>query len=125
MSIVIVYLIYLWITVIHCVFTGATLYFFWGRRFLRRHKLVNSVIFGSCLAFLETYWIPLSGPLRLTVNTTDTLILEHFNIDRHTNIVHILRPHYFHALLWLLQGVFTEWICRKQYIKIINRKGGI
>lgn len=124
MSIIIVYLIYLWITVIHCIFTGATLYFFWGARMVRHHRLVNIAIFAVCLAFLETYWMPLSGPMQLTVSTTDTLIQRHFGIDRQTNIIGILRPRYFHVVLWLVQGVFTEWLCRRQYIRIVNRKGG-
>lgn len=124
MSIIIVYLIYLWITVIHCLFTGATLYFFAGKRLVRQSRLLNVIIFGTCLAFLETYWIPLSGPLHLTVSTADVFIQQHFGIDSNTNIINILRPHYFHVFLWLLQGVFTEWISRKQYMRILNSKGG-
>lgn len=122
MNVAIVYGLYIWVTVIHCIFVGATLYFFFGKKLIKNHIFINTLIIAACLAFLEIYWIPLATPLKLSIFTNDIMIQSHFNLASNTNILEVLRPQWTNILLWIIQGIFTNWLFKYTFQKQVKNK---
>lgn len=120
MSIVIVYLLYIWVALIHCVFVGATIYLFFGHFFIRQRRWVNVVVFLICLAFLEVYWIPIADILGLIIQTDDQELLDYFDIDPGENIVHLLRPKSMQWVIWMISGWIADSVGRFGYRKMLQ-----
>lgn len=102
MSIVIVYLLYIWVALIHCIFVGAV------------------GVFLICLAFLEVYWIPVAGTLGLIIHTSDQELLDYFDIDPEENIVPLLRPKSMQWVIWVISGWMADSVGRFGYKKMLQ-----
>jgi hypothetical protein len=115
-----VYLGYLWVSVIHTIFAGATLYLFWGRKIISWKPIWPIAILTLFLAFLEVYWIPCIGAMQLGVFTQDPGIQSHFGIDGNTNIAEILRPGITQVFIWIATGVASNYLGRWGYNRILR-----
>ena len=102
-KIVIVYLAYLWIGLLHSCFAGITLYSVWGRKITRLPKLVPIAILFIFLGLLEVYWIPIFSALDLGVFTDSPALHQHFNISEKTDIVQTLKPNVIMVSMWIFQ----------------------
>lgn len=113
-NVIVVYLAYLWVGLIHALFVGVTLYAFWGAWLKRQNQLIPIVIIFAILAFFELYWIPMFQTLGIEIFIKDQAILQHFGIDENTDIVSTLRPNWISYIFWIL----STWLS----YRIGNRK---
>lgn len=102
-EIIIVYLAYLWIGLLHSCFAGISLYALWGKQLQQLPKIVPISILFIFLALLEIYWIPVFSTLGLSVKTSSTELHQHFNITANTDIVKTLKPNLTMAIMWFFQ----------------------
>lgn len=102
-KIIIVYLAYLWVGLLHSCFAGITLYTIWGRKMKELPNFVPILILFVFLALLEVYWIPVFSTLGLSVHTSSSELHAHFNITAETNIVQTLRPNGLMIAMWFFQ----------------------
>ena len=102
-KIIIVYLAYLWVGLLHSSFAGITLYTIWGQKMKQLPNFVPILILFTFLALLELYWIPIFSSLGLSVHTSSPELHTHFNITANTDIVKTLRPNIIMVAMWFFQ----------------------
>lgn len=116
MGVLYVYLGYLWVVLIHALFAGVTLYSLWGKKVIHRARWIPVFILTLFLAFLEVYWIPAVSSMGVVINVHDASILNHFGIQKTTNIAAILRPGFSQIFVWLGSGILSDFIGRKTFL---------
>jgi hypothetical protein len=100
-KVVIIYIAYLWVGLIHAIFVGITLYVFLGKWLEKQHQIVPVAIIFMVLVFFELYWIPLFQTLGIEIYVKNAVVHQHFGINEKTDIVNVLRPNWISYLFWI------------------------
>ena len=115
-----VYVMYLWVSVIHSIFTGITSFALWGNKLSKWPAWITILLFFCFLGFLEIYWIPFFRYFGLTVYSSNEVLHSHYGFNGKTNIVDLLAPKVMNAIVWLLEALFAYYIGKRTYTKIIS-----
>ncbi len=120
MSVALVYIGYLWVCIIHSVFSGITLYSLFGKKLIHKKKIFPIFFLAIFQGFLETYWIPIISQMGITITSNNQQILNFFDLTENTNIAAILRPSFMSIIIWLIQGMLANYIGRKMFLRNVN-----
>lgn len=100
-KVIIIYIAYLWVGLLHALFVGVTLYTFLGKWLKQQHQIVPITIIFIVLVFFELYWIPLFQTLGIAIYVKNAAVHQYFGIDENTNIVDVLRQNWISYLFWI------------------------
>jgi len=118
MKILVLYLVYVWVGLLHTFFVGTCLYA-WGHKWLAgKAKVWAFIIAFLVLAFFETYWIPVFNYFGLQVSSSDATVQHTFGISATENIVRNLSPRWWNMLFWIVQASLAVWI----YQRLLRKK---
>lgn len=123
-EIVLIYLIYAWIGLLHSFFVGSCLYTFLGNYLIKLNIFLQFLIPLLILAFLELYWKPIFETLGLEIKSTNLNLLSYFSLSKNQNIIPEIKTGFFFTIVWLIQAFIAlligRWVFKTKIIKQPN-----
>ena len=118
MKILFLYIIYLWVLMIHAFFIGISAFAIWPQKLRAMKPLIAIFLLLLPLLFFELYWIPVFKYFGLEVFFSDETILEHFQMNEKDNLIEHVRFVWYHPILLLLAAFLSYriglWVSLKK-----------
>jgi len=122
MELLLLYIFYFWIVLIHAFFIGVSVFSIWGNRMLKKPVWKVSLLLAVPLVFLEFYWIPFVKYLDFKLTTDNLMLLELFNTNSQTNLVDLFSFNWMHIFVFPLGGYLAYRVGKWSYFRTLNQQ---
>lgn len=117
MEIIIIYVFYAWVIIIHACFIGISAYAIWGKKMIAMSAVKAMTILFVPLAFLEFYWIPTAKYLGLSLFTNNAKIHAFYGSDETVNILNSFSLMWYHPIVFLLGAYLAFKVGKWSYFR--------
>lgn len=120
MECALVYLVYIWVVLIHAFFIGICAFTLWGKRLISWSPLKVVACLSLPLIFLEFYWLPIVKYLGISLNTENDALMACFDLSSTDNLIDHVSVKWWHIISILMSAFFAMKIGRWAYLR--NKK---
>ncbi len=117
MTIISIYLFYAWVVIIHACFIGISAFAIWGKTLSNTSTWKTLMALLIPIVFLEFYWLPFAHYLELSLSTSHPQLLNTFQIEKTSNVIHHFNLFWYHPMVFLAGTILAYRIGRWSYLK--------